>query len=62
MTFYGLDQGLLHSLHRASEIDVSQSGIKPRTSCTAGEHSMQRAIRTALLSTIRNLTLYYYNL
>ncbi len=50
------DQGHLHPLHRAS-----QSGNEPGTSCTAGEHFMQRAIRTALLTTIRNLGLYYYS-
>jgi hypothetical protein len=43
-------------------INASQSGIEPGTSCTAGEHSMQRAIRTALLTAIRNLGLYYYNI
>jgi hypothetical protein len=36
-------------------------GIEPGTSCTAGEHSMQRAIRTALMTAIRNLYLYYYS-
>jgi hypothetical protein len=45
----------------ASETEASQSGIEPGTSCTAGEHSMQRAIRMALLTAIRNLGLYYYN-
>jgi hypothetical protein len=35
-------------------------GNRSRTSCTAGEHSMQKAIRTALLTAIRNLYLYYY--
>jgi hypothetical protein len=38
---------------------VSQSGNEPGT---ADEHSMQRAIRTALLTAIRNLSLYYYSL
>ncbi len=47
----GLDQGHLHPLHRASETEASQSGIEP------GEHSMQRAIWTALLTAIRNLGL-----
>ncbi len=56
----GLVQGHLHPLHRASKTEASQSGIEPRSSCTAGEHSMQRAIRTALLTAIRNLGLYYY--
>jgi hypothetical protein len=45
----------------AHAINASQSGIEPGTSCTAGEHSMQRAIRTALLTAIQNLGLYYYN-
>jgi hypothetical protein len=52
--------GHLHPLHRASETDASQLGIEPGTSCTAGEHSMQRAIRMKLLTTIRNLSLNYY--
>ncbi len=39
---------------------ASQSGIEPGTSCTAGELSMQRTIRTALLIKIWNLSLYYY--
>jgi hypothetical protein len=56
-----VDQGHLHPLHRASETEASQSRIEPGTSCTAGEHSMQRAIRMALLTAIRNLGLYYYN-
>jgi hypothetical protein len=38
---------------------LMQSGIEPRTSCTAEEHSMQRAIPTVLLNTIWNLSLYY---
>jgi hypothetical protein len=33
----------------------------PGTSCTAGEHSMQRTIRMALLTAIQNLGLYYYS-
>jgi hypothetical protein len=37
-------------LNRASENDVSQLGIEPGTSCTAGEYSMKRAIRTVILS------------
>jgi hypothetical protein len=41
--------------------DASQSAIIPRTSCTAGEHSMQRAIGIALLTAIRNLALHYYS-
>jgi hypothetical protein len=57
---YGLDQGHLHPLQRASETDGSQSGIKPGTTCTAGEDSMQRAIRTAILTAIGNLGLNYY--
>ncbi len=57
----GLDQGHLHPLHRASETEAFQLGIKPGTSCTAGEHSMQRAIRSVLLTAIRNLSLYYYS-
>jgi hypothetical protein len=60
INFWGDDQGHLHPLHRASETKAFQSGIEPGTSCTAGEHSMQRAIRTALLTAIRNLGLYYY--
>jgi hypothetical protein len=40
---------------------ASRPGIEPGTSYTAGEHSMQRAIRTALLTAIRNLGLYYYS-
>ncbi len=43
------------------EHQASQSGIEPGTSCTAGEHSMQRGIHTAFLTSIRNLSLYYYN-
>ncbi len=35
-TMKGPDPGQLHPLHRASETDVSQSGIEPGTSCTAG--------------------------
>jgi hypothetical protein len=50
----------VYPLHRASETDTSQQVIEPGTSCTAGEHSMQRAIWTALLAAIRNLCLYYY--
>jgi hypothetical protein len=42
-------------------INASQSEIEPGTSCTAVEHSMQRAIRTAVLTAIRNLALYYYS-
>jgi hypothetical protein len=57
----GLDQGHLHPLHRASETEASQSGIEPGTSCTADEHSMQRAIQTALLTVLRNLNLHYYS-
>ncbi len=38
------------SLHRASENVVSQPGIAAGTSCTAGEYSMKRAIRTAVFS------------
>jgi hypothetical protein len=38
----------------------SQSGIEPGTSCTAGRHSMQRAIQTALFTAIWNLGFYYY--
>jgi hypothetical protein len=56
-----LEQGHLHPLHRESETYASESGTEPGTSCTAGEHSVQRAIRTALLSTFRNLSLYHYN-
>ncbi len=37
-------------LNRASENDVSQLGIEPGTSCTAGEYSMKRAIRTTVFS------------
>ncbi len=48
-------------MNRASETDASQSGFEPGTSCTAVKHSMQRAIRTALKTTIRNLNLYYYS-
>ncbi len=66
-TMWGLDHGHLHPLHRAAipdsrtaAINASQSGIEPRTSCTAGKHSMQRAIRTALLCTISEPHLYYY--
>ncbi len=40
-----------HPLHGASETEASQSGNEPE---------MQRAIRTALLTAIRNLSLYYY--
>ncbi len=36
-------------------------GNRTGTSCTAGEHSMQRFIGTALLNTLRNLRLYYYS-
>jgi hypothetical protein len=46
-TMQGLDQGHLHPLHRASENVASQAEIEPGSSCTAGEHSMQRAIRMA---------------
>jgi hypothetical protein len=53
-------QGHLHPPHKASGTDASQLGIEPGTSCTAGEHFVQRAIRTALLIAIRNLGLYYY--
>jgi hypothetical protein len=56
MMMKGLDQGHLHPLHRASNTEASQSGIEPGTSCTAGEHSIQRAIRTTLLT---DLGLYY---
>ncbi len=42
--------GHIHPLHRASENVVSQPGIEPGTSCTAGEYSMKRAIRTAVFS------------
>ncbi len=62
ITLQGLDQDHLHPLHRASETEESQQGTEPGTYCTAGEHSMQRAIRTALLTTIRILGLYYYNI
>jgi hypothetical protein len=41
---------LLHPLPRASKTDASQSWIEPGNSCTTGEQSMQRAIRTALLT------------
>ncbi len=58
--YVGAWPGPLHPLHRASETDVSLSGIEPRASCTAGEHSMQRAIPTALLTAIQKLSLYYY--
>jgi hypothetical protein len=59
-TMQRLDQGHLHPLHRASETKVSQLGIEPGTSCTAGEHTMQRAIRMSLLTVIGDLGLYYY--
>ncbi len=42
-------------------INAPQLVIEPGTSCTAGEHSMQRTIRTALLSTISEPQLYYYS-
>jgi hypothetical protein len=48
----GLDQGHLHPLHRTSETNSFQSGIEPAGA--AGEHSIQRDIRTALLIAIRN--------
>ncbi len=51
-----VDQSHLHPLHRASERVVSQPGIEPGTSCTACEHSMQRANRTAYLVAIRDLS------
>ncbi len=50
----------LHPLHRASENDEPHRGIESGTSCTAGEHSMQRAIRTAYLVAIRDLSLCCY--
>jgi len=40
---------------------ASQRGIKPGTSCTAGEHSMQRANRTAYWVAIRDLSLCCYS-
>ncbi len=40
---------------------MSQLEIEPGTSCTAGEHSIQRAIPAAWLPAIRNLGLYYYS-
>ncbi len=40
---------------------MPQSGIEPGSSCTAGEHSMQRGIQSVLLNAIRNLGLYYYS-
>jgi hypothetical protein len=46
--------------HPRPTASASQSGLEPGTSCTAGEQSMQRAIRTALLITIWNLSLYYF--
>jgi hypothetical protein len=48
-------------LHRASENIASQRGIERGTSCTAGEHSMQRAIRTAYWVAIRVLSLCCYS-
>jgi hypothetical protein len=51
----------LHPLHRASENVASQRGIEPGTSCTAGEHSMLRAIRTAYRVAIRDLSLCCYS-
>ena len=46
----GLTRAIYILLHRASEIVASQRGIKPGTSCTAGEYSMKRAIGTAVFS------------
>jgi hypothetical protein len=55
---YRLDQSLLHPFHRISENVASKRGIEPETSCTAGEYSMKRAIRTAVFTVvaIRDLT------
>jgi hypothetical protein len=44
----GLTRAIYILLHRASENVASQPGIEPGTSCTAGEYSMKRAIRTAV--------------
>jgi hypothetical protein len=46
----GLTRTIYILLHTASESIESQPGIEPRTSCTAGEYSMKRAIRTAVIS------------
>ncbi len=44
----GLTRTICILLHRASDNVMSQPGIEPGTSCTAGEYSMKKAIRTAV--------------
>jgi hypothetical protein len=57
----GLTRTIYILLHRASENVVPQLGIEPGTSCTAGEYSMKRAIRTAIFSCHSGSHLCCYN-
>jgi hypothetical protein len=58
-------QGHLHPLHRASGTGRCVTRLMRRSRESnpgpPGEHSMQRAIRTASLSTISEPQLYYYS-
>jgi hypothetical protein len=54
------NQGNLFVQTLAFKTDASQPGIEPETNCTAGEHSVQTAIRTGSVTAIRNLSLNYY--
>jgi hypothetical protein len=55
----GLDQGHLHPLEHPRLMRLRR-WFEHGTSCTAGEHFMQKAIRTASLSAIWHLSLCYF--
>jgi hypothetical protein len=57
----GLTRTIYILLHRASENVVSQPGMEPGTSCTAGEYSMKKPFERPYLVAIRDLaaTLFY---